>query len=528
MKTKYILLGLLSAASFYSCDVDFDEIPEKEKSKGSLDLTKYVAIGNSLTAGFRDGGVFPAGQNFAYPKLMAAKFAEVGGGEFKTPFIPQGKSLVVNDEGLLDKAHFVLSVSGRAPVTVGTPTPYTLDKLTGDFNNLGVPGAKSYHLLAPGYGSQAALAQGLANPYYVRFSKSETSTVIADAVAQKPTFFSLWIGNNDVLGYATGGGAGKNHNNPANTDPSTYAGGDISHVAVVVNSIAGMLQTMTKDGAKGVVMNIPPITAIPFFTTVPYNAIPLKTDQVTPLNAGFKQYNDAMDAMVQFGILEKEEADRRKISFKEGQNAVVIVDETLTDVAAVVTATEPLIQAGLQATGLSEAVAKATVAAFKGLKSLRQATAKDLLVLTSRSILGQPISSKDEDKNNLNGLSVPLGDRWVLTEDEIKQVNEAVTQINTQIKALVDGQYKDKLAFVDMNAVMQTINKDGVVIGGLTFNSAFATGGVFSLDGVHITGLANGYVANLIIDALNAKFAAKIPKYTDAEILAMPQQFLAK
>jgi hypothetical protein len=32
-------------------------------------------------------------------------------------------------------------------------------------------------------------------------------------MSQKPTFFSLWIGNNDVLGFATTGGDG--------TDPIT-------------------------------------------------------------------------------------------------------------------------------------------------------------------------------------------------------------------------------------------------------------------------------------------------------------------
>jgi hypothetical protein len=36
-------------------------------------------------------------------------------------------------------------------------------------------------------------------------------------MSQKPTFFSLWIGNNDVLGYATTGGDG--------TDPITPSAG---------------------------------------------------------------------------------------------------------------------------------------------------------------------------------------------------------------------------------------------------------------------------------------------------------------
>jgi hypothetical protein len=49
----------------------------------------------------------------------------------------------------------------------------------------------------------AGLSVGTANPYYVRFVKMVH--FLAYAMSQKPTFFSLWIGNNDVLGFATGG-----------------------------------------------------------------------------------------------------------------------------------------------------------------------------------------------------------------------------------------------------------------------------------------------------------------------------------
>lgn len=75
---------------------------------------------------------------------------------------------------------------------------------------MGVPGAKSYHLLANGYGSVAGLQTNppSSNPYFVRFASSDTTSVIADALAQDPTFFTLWIGNNDVLSYATSGGVG--------------------------------------------------------------------------------------------------------------------------------------------------------------------------------------------------------------------------------------------------------------------------------------------------------------------------------
>jgi len=44
-------------------------------------------------------------------------------------------------------------------------------------------------LIAPGYGNVAGVAGGLANPYFARFATSASTTVVADAVAQDPTFF---------------------------------------------------------------------------------------------------------------------------------------------------------------------------------------------------------------------------------------------------------------------------------------------------------------------------------------------------
>src|SRR5690606_6721666 len=124
-------------------------------------------------------------------------------------------------------------------------------------------------LLAPGYGSQAGLATGTANPYFVRFASSATTSVVSDAMAQAPTFFSLWIGNNDVLGYATSGGDGSN---------------EITYETMFAQAYNGLVNTLTSKGAKGVVANIPNVTAIPFFTTVPYNPVPLNAASVTALN----------------------------------------------------------------------------------------------------------------------------------------------------------------------------------------------------------------------------------------------------
>src|SRR5690606_11566403 len=83
------------------------------------------------------------------------------------------------------------------------------------YNNMGVPGAKSFHLLVPGYGNVAGVATGQANPYFVRHATSPTASVLGDAMSMNPTFFINWIGANDILSYATNGGANSDGNSPA-------------------------------------------------------------------------------------------------------------------------------------------------------------------------------------------------------------------------------------------------------------------------------------------------------------------------
>ena len=70
------------------------------------------------------------------------------------------------------------------PVTI--TTDLAINNPTGPFNNMGVPGAKSYHLLAPGYGNIAGLSLNprQANPYFVRMA----STVMLE-LSKKPIFY---------------------------------------------------------------------------------------------------------------------------------------------------------------------------------------------------------------------------------------------------------------------------------------------------------------------------------------------------
>jgi hypothetical protein len=51
-------------------------------------FTKYVALGNSLTSGYRDGALYLDGQNESYPSMIAQQMKLAGGGEFSQPLMP--------------------------------------------------------------------------------------------------------------------------------------------------------------------------------------------------------------------------------------------------------------------------------------------------------------------------------------------------------------------------------------------------------------------------------------------------------
>jgi len=376
----------------------------------------------------------------------------------------------------------------------GTLTPVystavsTLDRLTGTYNNMGVPGAKSFHLVANGYGNMAGLASGTANPYFVRFASSSTASVLDDAKAQNPTFFSLWIGNNDVLSYATSGGVGTNQT--GNTNPRTYSSNDITDPNVLAGSIKAVLEGMKSVGAtKGVIANIPNVTSIPFFTTIPYNAVPLDEARATALNAQLVgRLKPVLTALGQ--------GDRLK-TLVVGQNPLLIKDETLTDLSSQITA-------ALTSNGVP-----ATLASFIGTTygQARHTTSEDLVLLSTKPVINTDVANVSDPFNKL-GITYPLEDKYVLTKSEVAQVQTATNAYNTQIKALAEAY---GLAFVDANAKMVELGKNsGIQYNGVNYSTTFVTGGSFSLDGVHLTGKGYAVIANEFIKAINDKYKSNL------------------
>ena len=482
-------LAVVSLLSVTSCKTDFEtDMSKIQVTSGEADFSKYVALGNSLTSGYRDGSLYADGQRESYPAMIAGQMQRAGGGAFTQPLVPDNIGGFTNVPGFRGK--LTLQVVNGALTPVYSTAVSTLDRLTGTYNNMGVPGAKSFHLVANGYGNAAGLPSGTANPYFVRFASSSTTSVLEDAKAQNPTFFSLWIGNNDVLSYATSGGVGTNQTR--NTNPRTYSSNDITDPSVLAGSIRTVLEGMRSVGAtKGVIANIPNVTSIPFFTTIPYNAVPLNEVYAATLNAQLVgRLKPILTALGQ--------GDRLK-TLVVGQNPLLIKDETLTNLSAQITA-------ALTSNGVP-----AALAAFIGTTygQARHATSEDLILLSTKSVINTDVTGVPAPFNK-QGITYPLEDKYVLTKSEVSEIQRATDAYNTHIKALAEIY---GLAFVDANAKMIELGKNsGIQYNGVTYSTAFVTGGSFSLDGVHLTGRGYAVIANEFIKAINAKYKSTLPQ----------------
>lgn len=507
---KYLLLSAILVA-FTACsddDYDYNPAPEPlpELTAGSVDFSNYVAVGASFSAGFTDNALFATAQEYSFPNILAETFMNVGGSEFSQPLMSDniGGFLVNGNVASAPRLFF----NGSGPqVLPATPTTEITSHLSGPFNNYGIPGAKSFHLGIPGYGSL--------NPYFGRMASSATATVLGDAVAQNATFFTLSeIGGNDVLAYATSGGTGVYQ--LGNFNPATYGSNDITDPNVFAASFKSAVTALTSNGAKGAVANVPYITNLAHFTTVPHNPLnptnPSFGPQIPLLNSIFGALNQ---------IFAQVDASRVIVFSETAASAVVIKDESLNDIAPIIRGAlmaSPTFPAFIAQFGLP-AEAAPLVANLLAVTygQARQATADDLLVLPSSTIIGtvntdsvaalmaQGLSQALAGQFSVEGVTLPLADKWVLIPSEQADIKSATDAYNQSIDAIAT---EFDLATVDFKSILQTASTTGFSDGNYIFTTALVQGGLISLDGVHLTSRGYAVMANEFLKAIDAKYGS--------------------
>ena len=207
---------------------------------GSANLTRFVTLGNSLTAGYQSGSLYEGAQIYSYGNQIAGQV----GANFVQPIVSEpgtpGRIEIVS----LDPFSIKTMKGNGQPVNSAYAAP---------FNNLGIPGSVLFDMLdTTDFAAKSAARE---NPFFSLVLRSSAlgNSVFNQAKNLRPTLLTCWIGNNDVLGYATSGGV-----KPTEPTSSAIFGALYTQLGSALASL----------GCQVAVANIPDVTVIPFFNTV--------------------------------------------------------------------------------------------------------------------------------------------------------------------------------------------------------------------------------------------------------------------
>lgn len=172
--TRVAALGAVLA--FAGCSTTKDLLGPSTPVGGDI-FKSYVAIGNSITAGYQSGGINDSTQRQSYALLLASQmgtqyhYAALAKPGCPAPIANTQTRARVGGAGALACA-----------LRIGS-------SVTDVLNNVAVPGAR---VLDPVSGSTVA---SNALTTFILGGKSQ----VQRALDARPTFVSVWIGNNDVL-----------------------------------------------------------------------------------------------------------------------------------------------------------------------------------------------------------------------------------------------------------------------------------------------------------------------------------------
>jgi lysophospholipase L1-like esterase len=532
LKVTYLFLFAILLA--FACESSYDALvderiennplPEPPSGEaGSADFSNYVAIGSSLTAGFMDAALYNEGQENSMPALLAQQLEFAGApDEFNQPDINSElgyNTSVEQPQGgpVLGRFKLDTSIPGPSPTVGGELIgPYTGE--TGNLNNFGVPGIVVGQLITPATGGPSQQNPAF-NPFYQRFASNPSqdgmtgSTILGDAIATQPTFFTLWIGANDVLGYAVSGAS--------NPTLLTSEGDFNTNFNTVID------QLMDNTSADGVVGTIPSVTLVPFFRAITYNAIELNAEEAQQLSQALQPVNDALQAVADnFPQHSQEDMDARKINYSEGANPILVNDPELDD-----------LEEEFDALGLPPEQRQALVP----YEQSRPLTSGELVTLSAGAVLGTEYNPQSSTPTTI-GVVIPLGydsqasafgDAYYLTLPEQAEIQDRINTFNTIIATTV-AQNGDRLALFDINAGLPgnpntnlgafadlygVDGQLGIRIEGTTLRPDFSPNGVFSTDGIHSNQRGNAILANEIIRVIEEAFGSSIP---EVDVLNLP------
>lgn len=113
----------------------------------------------------------------------------------------------------------------------------------------------------------------------------------------------------------------------------------------------------------------------------------------------------------------------------------------------------------------------------------------------------------DSVKCHQMGSVFPLRNEFVLTLDEIQQVQARTLAFNQSIRSHANNV---GFAIVETAPFYERL-QTGFVFNGVSLSAKFVSGGAFSLDGIHLNARGNALLTNEFLKAINQKFKSNIP-----------------
>lgn len=187
--TRTACVALAAAALLSACENTAELLPVTDPSAGAM-FRSYVAIGNSITAGWQSGGINDSTQRESYALYLAQQVGLTVGptmaSDFVYPSFPiTGCPAPVTN--VLTQAR--LGAPNNPPCTLRAESPELV-------HNVSVPGATvADPTTTAGNTTSSAINQFILGG----------RTQVDRALMADPTFASIWIGNNDVLSAAISG-----------------------------------------------------------------------------------------------------------------------------------------------------------------------------------------------------------------------------------------------------------------------------------------------------------------------------------
>lgn len=414
-----------------------------------IDASRYVAVGDSYTAGLSSGGLTRASQDYSFANQLAQQLRRANAAAtFTQPLLEAGSG-----SGYLMLADYtttgiprVRRVAGQAalpnpvinPAACGGPDTVRLLMRSATASalpqNLGAPGLLLSQIETAGLGNAANARPGAAfNPYFERLLPATDSRTYLQAVttaSASATFFTFFMGLDELMPYLRSGGTCS-----------------LPSATLLTSNAQKILNVLTTNGRPGIIAKLP----------VLYTLALLRQGQGLPL--------------------------QRRLQAALGDTARVYISNF----------------------GVSEAITNDDYVLATALPRVGQRTPVVVSGTTLQLPYGRDIRNPLRDTDVLSSYEYSVVKRTVDTyNNELERLAQRVYKMPVGLY----GEYAFNTSTVFPSFASQT---ETLSVSGVTYTTEPVRGNFFSLDYYSLTPRGNALLANAFILAINSAYRASIP-----------------